>query len=303
MSKIIDPNLLNIETNKIYPTHGWLYTQQKVKLLYFPILDVISNIEQIRTLNGLKKIKDGWRNEIVPLCNTLRKLVVALEEIHKFNRLISEMPIELEKLTQEQTNEKRKYLSLVSIFADVSIIYFRRIADLLVTILGSIIIEDYEKAPKKFRDWYKKINNGEIKHYKTSVDSILLQEIFKKENLVWFNKLSNVEKREKRGRDAIGIRENLEHCQSYINTSIQKIGDKPSQISLKIFSNNKVFSINGKVVDLINEFKEISNNFCQFLNKMCELIDYSGKYGSNNYLMIADGFDDEDIVGFWPEIK
>jgi len=279
----------NHEQASHYPRHGWAVNSddRRIKLLWFPILNLLWNAGEIRSKLGAKKpLGRNHRHEHMILFETVRNLAIALRELHLQVRTIEANPlahgddVEISRLTLNAHE-------MTPLFVDLAYVYLRRVADRLVRAVRHVLFNNAEQAPVEFKKLKKDIcNKALLNRWEPICDINILRNAITNQTS-WFEKLRTEGNRP-------GIRDILEHHSVRLSVQTNQAGDNNPELAAYIISGNRFSS------DLISTLREIVAGFCDICSEIQAIVDFGHEYVAADRLIIV-GIDD-DYTGFWPEI-
>ena len=279
---ISDENIKNC-----FPQHGWALNSQGVKLLWLPILNLITHTNVIRTKSACEKTKYDQYNSVI-----LRQLIGRL--IYS-NRELSFWLKECENYDfHEKDNKKMTHWmhasEMIPLFADLSIVYLRRIMDRFAEAISPVLFRNYRSAPKKLHKLIEKAKKHDLQDLDLICDEQKLLEALEN-HTNWIIKVRGFNEFS----DKKGIRDSIEH--RTVNLTVSWHGKSPNtRTELRLFSHSK----DVPRVDLINYLTDILKGLCDLWYRIHLSINWSSCYDRWSSFPVRGN--DDLVVSLWPSI-
>jgi hypothetical protein len=280
----------NQETQNGYPRHGWALNSQGFKLLWFPIVPLVAQVQEVRREKGARiqfQPMDSHRHR--PLGQKLHLLLTVLRELHRLKQISEAVDPEDRKGAFEA---HMKYRDLAPVYLDSYYIYLRRIADTITNALIPVLFDDYRRIQRSdFRAIRKQVIEGSVPVSRYLCDVAVLAAAFS-DHSAWFDRLTTSGTK--------GARDALEHESG----SWLEVGVEGSIDSLRmqgyLWKGNQIVTALG---DFIAPIFGINDDFCSFCTKVHTAINWGNGYhvGRPNAVYHLFG-EDDDVAGFWPSI-
>ncbi len=269
-----------------YPSHGWAINSQGIKLLWLPLLHLVEEAGEIRGRHGIeKKLTLVHIKEIRCFHDHVEKLYLALRELHRSTVFVASCGgFDSPKNDTEGVNQT------IPLYVDLTYIYLRRLADHFTRAIRFSVFEHFESAPREFKK-LRKMDSSSLKALKPLVDiDNFISAI--QDNDGWFDILRSEGTKK-------GLRDSLEHHPTSIQVQHSKIGDGPWEVEAYLMSGNTHR-------DLLDPISSMVNEVCTMFTAVHKTIACGDSY--NKWIIpygdcILTTGDDDDCMGFWPEIS
>ncbi len=293
----IESDFSNSNFNNLYPQHGWALNSQNVKLIWLPIVRVLSNPDLIRTDNILsQEMKVSHNHEVDAFSETLRKLALALRELSKLLRVAAGPLNDLNSV--EIFNNKIEATNLIPLFVDITFIYLRRISNDFTRASRYVLFLHPESAPVEFKKLLGNAKNNKLDKMIPDVNRI--RDIFT--NLTnWYYILN--ERPEENNKHKRGIRSSMEHHPISVSVHHSKVGDDPWKVNVDLGDPTRSEYWN----DLTQIIRDIIAEMCIFWTEICKTVQFDNTYklwihpyGDELGGLIGDN---DEKTHFWPKLK
>jgi hypothetical protein len=244
------------------------------------------NVESVRTANAGSALPAGASHITLGFSDVLTRLVFVLCELH---RIMREHP----KVTPEPFNEAdwefaRVAHQFIPIYLDSTLVYLRRLADLMTESARLVLLNDYQSAPRKLEK-FRSLGVAGIRKLRPLCDPNALESVLRNHSS-WLELLRKV-------KPGGGFRDALEHRSVQIMTNSQWTEHGP-------VTHNIVLSTSAPDVDtqqdLIDVLRKAISGFCDLSTGLCSVVQWETMYTPGDWMRCFGR--DDDIVGFWPEI-
>lgn len=290
----LDMKVASVEQQDRYPKHGWAANSQNIKLLWFPILSMLKDTRIIRERKGASTpIAASFThdNDRFLFCDTLRKHVVALRELHRIAGAACQHPFNWQMETEDGDRARHVANELCPLFADLAIVYLRRLADRLTISVAPSLFDTYRSAPRAYKMLVEKAGSGALRCLRPICDIDVLERTIL-ENSGWFASLRSQTDSGKKG-----VRDAAEHRGVVLWPSFTQVGEKKPTFELSLQSAAPDVE---RISDVLVFISHCNAGFCSLLSGICKAAGWVGSYARRD-LMFSVGNDD-DIVAFWPPL-
>jgi len=265
-----------------YPSHGWAINSQGIKLLWLPLLHLVTEADEIRGRHGIeKKLTLVHIEEITCFHDHVKKLHVALRELHRSIVLVASCGG-----FDNPKNDTDGVGQTIPLYVDLTYIYLRRLADHFTRAIRFSVFEHFESAPREFKK-LRKMNSSSLKALKPLVDiDSFISAI--QGNDDWFDTLRSEGTKK-------GLRDSLEHHPTSIRIQSSGNDDGPWKVEAYLMSGNTYRNLLDPISSMVNEV-------CTMFTAVHKTIASGDSYNPRGDCIIAPGID-HDCTGFWPEIS
>jgi hypothetical protein len=265
-----------------YPSHGWAINSQGIKLLWLPLLRLVTEAGEIRGRHGIeKKLTPLHIEEITCFLDHAKKPHLALRELHRSIVFVANCGG-----FANPKNDTDGVGKTISLYVDLIYIYLRRLADHFTRAIRFSIFEHFESAPREFKK-LRKMNASSLKALKPLVDiDSFISAI--QDNDDWFDTLRSEGTKK-------GLRDSLEHHPTSIQIQSSGNDDRPWKVEAYFMSGNTY-------INLLDPISSMVNEVCTMFTAVHKTIASGDSYNSRGDCIVAPGVD-HDCTGFWPEIS
>jgi len=282
------------------PEHGWARNSQGVKLLWLPVLRLISARGGIRTASG----------EIIPLTQdqifemgafsaTVMRFALTLGELGKCVRLAA-MPA-FHQSDDESFNSNMRAASLLPLYIDLAYVYARRLADRFARSVRYVLFRRHAIAPHRYKILREDIaHQSSLQRLDPMCNADTLRAAFAR-HCAWFDRLRDSE--DEAGKTRKGIRDIMEHRPVVAHLRYSKVGEERWQMCVDLGHDLSNAEFRG---DLISTLRFIVEDMCALWTMVCDSValvpaqrPWVVPYG-DAFLLAGN---DDDQTAFWPEIR
>jgi hypothetical protein len=273
---------------KLFPQHGWAINSQGAKILWLPLLRLFKFLRKTLEEKGRSgQSHPSILHDSLAFLATLQNLAITLRELHRVTRLSRNLLGNLDPLTL--TADHRAY-EMVPLYIDLAFSYLRRTPDLLVMACRPLLFEHWQSVPQKFKDWIA--NLSQLESRKPLCDFTILSEAVSN-HTEWFNAV--------RGRALLpgkkGIKDALENRAVQLRVVKQKRGSNRPRFTVMV--NSKARDVE-RDEDMLARINEAITGLCRLMTGIHAAIGVGSRYQLGDQLLLLGN--DEDIVGYWPQI-
>jgi hypothetical protein len=272
-----------------FPTHGWARNSQGVKILWCPLRRALVCPGKSLLQKGTARSSSPTHDVALPFGQTLQKLVATLRELHFLVRVASDHACDCD-LEPELCELDRQAFEMIPLYFDLAITYLRRIPDLLVMASRSLLFRDWQSTPCEFKKWSADIDSIEGQH--PICDFRILRESIVAHS-GWFNQLRD--KSPVSGKR--GVRDAMEHRAVQMIVTKRQVGDERPRFTLMLESLAGDVDVRKDILPVVSESVA---GLCGLMTGFHGAIGIHSAYEWGDSLATAGN--DDDVVGFWPEI-
>ena len=267
---------------QMYPRHGWAINSHGVKILWLPLLHLVPNIQ-----GNEKGLSTDSALHGLAFCETVRKLAISLQEFHKVIRVSCDHPVSLE---HETLNIYHKAQRMVPLYVDLTFVYLRRIADLLTVACRPILFDDWRSAPQKFKKLVSPATD--LSSLKPICDLGMLQQTIANHSN-WFSALRGTSPTTQKK----GVRDALEHRSVRFIVNREQVNDDRPTCTVQLSSPDPDVE---DIQDLSSLILCMMADFCELMSGVHAATGRGKGYDRHESLVLVG--EDDDLVGYWPEI-
>ena len=277
-----------------YPAHGWAANSQGIRLLWFPLLRLTKDVWRLRKDKGVSALRRSGNEEIY-FAYTLGKYCVALRELHKLSRIACER--DASSNDGAAVDAFLRADELGQLYADSAVLYLRRLADRIASAAAPALFAHYKSAPRQYKNLVTLAKNeNELTDLLPICDAPLVCNVICRYS-GWFAALRGISMDGKKG-----VRDVLEHRGHLLSGVLHGTTDNETGAETRTFE--IMLQSSAGDVELLQNLLECLGDWnaelCLVMDGLCRATGWSGDYQSQDVLMLAGN--EEDIVGFWPEI-
>jgi len=288
-------DIADAEQRARYPEHGWAVNSQGQRLLWFPLLHLVENVQVFRQQRGIESpISAGAMGERKFLVDTLKKYVRALRELHRVGRHARDYSIDFDSSafrSQEASTARTHAAEMGPLFIDLALIYLRRLADRITVATAPVLFESFESAPREYKNLIGSVKANRIDGFKPICDVCKLRKAVE-EHSSWFSALRGTNADGKKG-----LRDAVEHRGVILWPHLTQIGNSRPTYEVTMFSRSRDVMPVGNVLDSIAEH---NSGLCAFMSALCDAAGWRGSYGARDVFLVVG--DEEDVTALWPQL-
>ena len=293
MTTTLDLQRLGDEALDAFPRHGWARFTDGANRVLLPILATLYDAHIYRA--GQTTTVDApndWPLVTQPAQQTLRRLAVALRELHRAVRVAGAVDTFSDSLDTEAFHESREGIELAPVFAEAVFGYLRRFPDTLTIGLRPVLFNDWGKAPTQYKDLvYMAASPGGLSKFGPICDVELLYAALAHSE--WFHRLRDIDAQT----GYKGIRDSLEHRPLRLQPQTSYVGQRPV-LEIFVQAASRDVDPDTKLLAPLPVFIE---GLCATLSGIVAAVPLHRGYTHQCVLRIAG--DDRDTCGFWPDIE